>query len=220
MKNTDLLKKLYELQSFTIRNEELKKYISDWIFETQLDIADESIANIGYGSEMKTYRKWLKLNRKKLPCMGGVVSLEKHKNIIGTRYYAVCLPSTKDLPQMFSEESKQQARVLLAAIDNAQIGCTKKTYVPSRAELDAIIKTHKALPRKERGDSRALYHFMVSDGVMISVDAEYLMDMLAVFPSGQCWYDPKRKSMSPIYFAWAKARGVLYPVRVKNDYEL
>lgn len=216
MKNEDLLKKLYTLKGFNTKNKELKEFIDQWIHDTQLDIADESIANIGYGSAMKVYRKWLKNNRKALPAMQGIVPLSKRENIIGTQYYAVCAPSTMKLPLMTTDEAVRQAQALLRAIDEDQINCTEWGMSPTRAELDALIKMHKATPAKQRLSKRPLYKFNPRAGVEIWVDAEYLMDLLAVFPGAKLWYNPKRKDMSRLYFQHANYRGILCPVKVDD----
>ena len=93
----------------------------------------------------------------------------------------------------------------------------KAENVPSLDDLKALmdddkahtVKTRRGVPEYDDNQPRGLYFFQ-GDGAP-AVNAEYLRDMLRLFPDAEIYW--KANSFSPLYFKSANGDGILLPCR-------
>lgn len=91
---------------------------------------------------------------------------------------------------------------------------TLRLTLPTVAEVRAQIKTDRAewaAKRRRKGESfKASYDFGPG---LPSVDANYLIDFLQLFPDGEAFTSEQKPYITPIYFRSADGEGILCPVR-------
>ena len=206
MKDEQVLKNLYAMQALKDAKS-LHEFINDWIYKTQCDIAEESAKSVGFGSAYKTAKKILTANKKKNPELAFVLNTSHKKEFIITdKVRAILLSSDAGLPA--TSKQKDYADRVVAVIKESKKNCKAPLSAPTRAELDTIVKDYKAQPKGERG-KQPVYSF--GNGLP-KVNAEYLMDMLAIYPTVTVFYDTSKKSRSNIFFSFNGILGVLMPI--------
>ena len=206
MKDEQVLKNLYAMQALKDAKS-LHDYIDKWIYKTQCDIAEESMKTVGFGSAYKTAKKILTANKKSNPELAFVLNTSKKKEFVITdKVRAILMASDAGLPA--TSKQKDYADRVVAVIKDSKTKCSEPISAPTRAELDAIVKDYKAQPKGERG-KQPVYSF---GSGMPTVNAEYLMDMLAIYPTVTVYYDKSRKSRSNIFFSFNGIVGVLMPI--------
>ena len=91
---------------------------------------------------------------------------------------------------------------------------TLRLTLPTVTKVRAQIKTDRAewaAKRRRRGETfKASYDFGPG---LPSVDANYLIDFLQLFPDGEAFTSEQKPYITPIYFRSANGEGILCPVR-------
>ena len=91
---------------------------------------------------------------------------------------------------------------------------TLRLTLPTVAEVRSQIKTDRAewaAKRHGKGETfKASYDFGPG---LPSVDANYLIDFLQLFPDGEAFTSEQKPYITPIYFRSADGEGILCPVR-------
>lgn len=206
MRDEQLLKKLYELKTLNSKSpDKVPGFIDEWIADTQMDIAQSSKTVVGLGDAGKVFKKWIKHNQKALPDLAGMIKLEKSGYMYLRNELMVVTKTAMGLPVATPDE-KRQIAPLLDMIISTKETCTEEVTMPTRAELDAIIKLWKAEPKSKRAPF-PVYDFGKDKP---RYNAELLMDMLAVFPSGTAFLGEGKTSS--LLFKWESAVGMLLPI--------
>ena len=207
MKDEEVLKKLYLLQG--LKSGDRESFITEWINDTLYAIAKESEANIGFGNALKTIKKYRKSNEK--IGIDGLVKTSKRGNYIFTNsFFAVRTRADLGLPLT---DNKDLGDRLLKCIEDSAKSNKTKVPLPTRADLDAIIRIYKATP-KEKREKFPIYDF--GEGLP-QVNAEYLLDILPFFTMQINGYVDKSKgSKSSLYISFSPFEGVLLPVTKKE----
>lgn len=205
MDDKKVLKKLNELKVTRYKI----KYIDDWIKELKVDISKESIKTIGLGSSSHFFKKWLKRNSKsKITGIDRIVKASKrgHYVFIGESFG---IHSKNDLGLPVGVAQQELADQVLDRIIDASTSYEKQVVLPTRAELDSIIKEWKAQPKEIR-TAYPMYDFGRKKP---RYNAEYLMDLQEVFQSGVAYVNPYQEDASGLYFKWETLDGLLLPIK-------
>lgn len=119
----------------------------------------------------------------------------------------VCLSEHLDLEKIPENvQPINAARIVNGAKDNQG----EKLVLPDIATLKTFIKTEKAIKKATKDRAPVLYDF--GDG-MPAVNAQYLLDILEIFPDATATASKQRPTLSAIYFKSADGEGVLLPVK-------
>ncbi len=205
MKDTELLNKLLMLQG--LKSPESEKFIAKWINDTKIVIAKDSVDNIGFGNALKSLEKYIKRNEKEHNGFDGMLKTSKRGVYIFTNsYFAIKCKSDLKMPVI--DNQKEVADKLLAIIDNSAKANKKKVPLPTRADLDAIIKIHKATPKESR-DKYPMYDFGKN---LPRVNAEYLFDLLPFFQMQNSAYVGNAGTKSYVYINFSPFEAVLCPI--------
>ena len=113
-------------------------------------------------------------------------------------------------PELSADGSRFNLAQIIAPIRKNTLRLT----LPTVAEVRAQIKTDRAewaAKRRRKGETfKASYDFGPG---LPSVDANYLIDFLQLFPDGEAFTSEQKPYITPIYFRSADGEGILCPVR-------
>ena len=209
MKDTEVLKKLYTLQN--LKSPESDKFISEWIKDIKIAIAKDSEENIGFGNALKVMEKYIKSNEKKGNGLDGILPTAKRGVFIfSDGIFAVKCRTDFGLPVL--KDLTKTGQHLLTELEKDKVACKKKVVLPTRADLDAIIKDWKSQP-KERRTQFPEYDF--GEGKP-KFNAQELMDLLAFFPmqhNGYIWNDGTH---SHLFISFTPFEAVIMPLVKKG----
>lgn len=113
-------------------------------------------------------------------------------------------------PELSADGSRFNLAQIIAPIRKNTLRLT----LPTVAEVRAQIKTDRAewaAKRRRKGETfKASYDFGPG---LPSVDANYLIDFLQLFPDGEAFTSEQKPYITPIYFRSADGEGILCPRR-------
>lgn len=118
------------------------------------------------------------------------------------------------VPELSADGSRFNLAQIIAPIRKNTLRLT----LPTVAEVRAKIKTDRAewaAKRHRKGETfKASYDFGPG---LPSVDANYLIDFLQLFPDGEAFTSEQKPYITPIYFRSADGEGVLCPIRKATE---
>lgn len=113
-------------------------------------------------------------------------------------------------PELSADGSRFNLAQVIAPLRKNALRLT----LPTVAEVRAQIKTDRAewaAKRHRKGETfKASYDFGPG---LPSVDANYLIDFLQLFPDGEAFTSEQKPYITPIYFRSADGEGILCPIR-------
>lgn len=138
---------------------------------------------------------------------------EEGKQCVCDGYRGFRLNSPMELtaaPELSADGSRFNLAQIIAPLRKNTLRLT----LPTVAEVRAQIKTDRAewdAKRRRRGETfKASYDFGPG---LPSVDANYLIDFLQLFPDGEAFTSEQKPYITPIYFRSADGEGILCPIR-------
>lgn len=138
---------------------------------------------------------------------------EEGKQCVCDGYRGFRLNSPMELtaaPELSADGSRFNLAQIIAPIRKNTLRLT----LPTVAEVRAQIKTDRAewaAKRRRKGETfKASYDFGPG---LPSVDANYLIDFLQLFPDGEAFTSEQKPYITPIYFRSADGEGILCPIR-------
>lgn len=177
--------------------------------EAAAEIRREEAKRSGNGSRQKAAERVIKnavkLNPEREALHGAWIEKDKQCICDGVRLFRFSEPLP--LPEMPEKEKPiDAARIVDPAADNA--GATLEA--PAAADLRVYIKTEKAQKKASRDRSAALYDF--GEGLP-AVNAQYLLDVLEMFPDAVLTASARRPLFNAIYIRSEHGDGVILPVK-------
>lgn len=210
MKDTEVLRRLITLQG--LKSPESEKFLSEWINDIKIQIAKDSAENIGFGNGLKTIEKCIKSNKKKGNGLHGMLRSSKLGVFVLTNgAYAAKCKSPMKMPIV--DDKKEIADKILSTIKEASRTNKKTVLLPTRAELDTIIKIYKATPKDERPKAPE-YDFGKG---LPKVNAEFLSDILTLSPMAtHAKLCEEAKERSSVYINFSPFEIILLPLTTKG----
>ena len=142
---------------------------------------------------------------------------EEGKQCVCDGYRGFRLNSPMELtaaPELSADGSRFNLAQIIAPIRKNTLRLT----LPTVAEVRAQIKTDRAewaAKRRRKGETfKASYDFGPG---LPSVDANYLIDFLQLFPDGEAFTSEQKPYITPIYFRSADGEGILCPIRKATE---
>lgn len=204
MKNKEVLKMLYEIKGSDDKDSSLDKYIQSITEEIVMDNAKD----LGMGSAVKTVKKILKSNNKTHPELIALLKSSKRSTYILTdAIIAVKFKADFGLPT--TAKKKEFADKILGMMKEASATNKLAMPMPNRDELVAIVENYKAMPK----DTRGKYPLYRLGPKLPTYNAEKLLDLMTIIPSGIIYVNSMKGISSSIYVKFDTLEGLLMPIR-------
>lgn len=204
MQDDILLTKLITLRA--LKPADRNEYIDNWINDTKLSVKSKIDATVGVGDGIAAITKLIKTNKKEHPDCAGVLKTSKgNKYIVTNKSFGILLRDSFDLPMA---DNKQIADIVLNRIHESSENNREEVVVPTRAELEYIIKLHKSSDKA----TRSKYPEYDFGKGLPKFNAAYLSTMVSVFQTNVAYIDKSKGPTSSIYFECKPIEGILMPI--------